>query len=140
MTIWVDDAGAEIAACSSLQFLRVVLNILPMFVHRQRFGATRNIFELDRHEIPNIDADVDAVARTPPIVVDMTENLKRIPPGMVPGDHRVMAQRVRLVFGAVPNLGKMGDAVPWQIQRWLEIVVAHDQMFTRTWELTEQHF
>jgi hypothetical protein len=120
--------------------LRIVFDVLPMFVHRQRFCAARDVLETHRHVIPNIDASVDAVARAFPVVVDVSEDLERIPAGMVPCDHRIMTQRVRLVLGAIPNFGEVRDAVPRQRQRWLQIMVADDEMLARTRKLPEQPF
>jgi hypothetical protein len=41
---------------------RIVLHIRPMPVHGQGFGASGDILKAHWHEIPNIDARIDAVA------------------------------------------------------------------------------
>jgi hypothetical protein len=82
-----------------------MFDVGPVLVHRQRFGASCDVLKADWHIIPDIDASVDAVARAFPVVVDMTEDLERVTPGMVPGNHGVVTERVRLLLRAVANLG-----------------------------------
>ena len=115
-----------------------MLDISPMLVHRQLAGPALDVFKAHRHEVPDIDADVDRVATAFPVVVYMPEHLQRIAARMVPGDHRIMAQRVELVLWSITDFGEVLHAVPWKIQRWLRVVIADDQMFARTGQLTEQ--
>lgn len=61
-----------------------MLHILPVLVDGQGFGATGDVFKTHRHEVP--DVDVDAVARTSPIIVDTAEELPASA-GVVSGDH-----------------------------------------------------
>lgn len=94
------------------QFLCIVLDVSPVLVHRQRFGAARDVLKPHRHEIPDVHTDVDAVARAFPVIVDMTEDLERVTACVVPGDHGVMAKRVCLLLGTVTDLSQMRDTGP----------------------------
>lgn len=84
-----------------------MLNVGPVLVDGHRSCAAGNIFKPHRHEIPDIDTDIHAIARAFPIVMDMREELKRISAGVVPCDHWVMAERMRLSLWAIPDFGEV---------------------------------
>lgn len=83
-----------------------------MHVDRQLSGAGFNMLELHWHKIPLIDADVNRVARTLPLVVNVPEELKRSLSCPVPCDHRIVAKGVTQTIRAVRNLGQMRNGVP----------------------------
>jgi hypothetical protein len=56
-----------------------------VLVDRQRFCAAGDVLKPHWHEVPDIDADVDAISRSSPIVVDVPKDLEGIPASMVPG-------------------------------------------------------
>lgn len=110
-----------------------------MLVHGERLCPSCNVFKPHWHEIPDVYTGVHAVARTGPVVVDVAKYLERIPACVVPCNHRIMAKGVRLVFGAIPDLGEVRDAVPWQRQGWLLVMVSDYEMFAGAWKLAKQH-
>ncbi len=68
----------------------------------------------------------------------MAEDLERVPARVVPRDHRVVAERVRLPLRPVADLSQMRDASPWQRLRGFQIMVADDQVFLCARQLIEQ--
>lgn len=115
-----------------------MLDVGPVLVHWQGLYAAGDVLETDGHKVPDIDADIHAVARAAPVVMDVAKDLQRIAAGVVPCDHRVMAKRVRLVLGSAPYLCQMRDTGPGQSLCRFQIVVTNDEMLFRSRQLVEQ--
>ncbi|WP_415921990.1 hypothetical protein [Tateyamaria sp. SN6-1] len=111
------------------------LDIDKVFVWQQLAGALCNLLKRNRHEIPDIDADIDGIAGAQPVVVDMAEHVQRLPPRVVPGDHRIVAQCVRLSVCPISYFGQVMNAVPRQRQCGRQAMVADDQVFFRSGQL-----
>lgn len=56
---------------------RVRLDAVPERVDWKAFGAGLDLWQGDGFETPQVDADIDAVAASGPIVVNMPEQLER---------------------------------------------------------------
>lgn len=115
-----------------------MFDIRPVLIHWQRFCAARDVLETNGHIVPDVHTRVDAVARAFPIVVDMTKDLERVTAGVIPGDHGVVAQRVRLLLWAVANLRQILNTGPWERLRWFQIMVADDEVLFCAGKLIEQ--
>ena len=109
-----------------------------MRADRECRTARSDVFKMDRLKVPHVHPDVHAVPMSQPVVVDMTKHHERIAAGVVPREHRVMAQRMTLVFRPIAHLGQRRDCVPRQGQNQILVVVAGDEMLAPARQQTEQ--
>ena len=66
-----------------------MLHVRPVRIWRQCFGTALDVFERDWHITSDIDADIDRVPASHPLVVDVAEQVQCALPCPVPCDHRV---------------------------------------------------
>lgn len=77
-----------------LDLPRIVLNILPVLVHGQRFGTACEIFKPNRHEIPNINPTFTLFREPRQLLWIRPKNCRDWGVCVVPSDHRVSRSRV----------------------------------------------
>lgn len=88
-----------------------MLHITPMFVRRELASSAFDICFSNGAEIPLIYAHIHGVTRTLPLIMDVAKKLKRSLPGVVPGDHRVVAKCVGHT-AAVLDLDHVPNCIP----------------------------
>ena len=122
--------------CRLSDQLGPMLHVRPVRIGRQCPGTALDVLECDRHIAPDIDAHIDRVPASHPLVVDVTEQVQCALPGPVPCDHRIVAQNRG--WATIPcDLGEMRHRGPGQHLRGFAIMVAHHQMLLRTRQLVE---
>lgn len=113
------------------------LHILPVPILRLCLGPRGRVAHGDGIEIPDIQPHIHRIAATPPVAVDVAEEVERTFAGVVPGDHRVVAEGHWLVGRGVVDLDQQRDAVLGQPLRQVTVMVAHQKVPTRTGQLGE---
>lgn len=67
----------------------------------------------------------------------VAEELQRAAPGMVPGHHWIVTERVGKALRIIPDFQVMRHAVPRQLQGLDPVVIADDQVLSQTRQLVE---
>ena len=69
-----------------------MLYVGPMLVDGQCLSSLLNIPDRYRHIAPYIHANIDRISATHPLVMNVTEKVQRAFPGLVPGNHWIVAE------------------------------------------------
>lgn len=103
-----------------------MFDIRPMLVNRHADCPLCYFLNLDRSKIPLVDADIYAVSRACPLVVDVAEQLQGASACAVPSDHRIVAEDEAMI--TILDLRHVLCAGPGERDYCFVVVIADDQM------------
>ena len=91
----------------------------------------------NRNITPDIDADIDRISASHPLIMHMAKQMERTFSGPVPSDHWVMIED-RMGACPVGDFGHLGHACPRELLRGLAIMIADNQMLLFAGQAGEQ--
>ena len=110
-----------------------MLHIGPMLVDGQYLSALLNVSDRHRHIAPDIHANIYSISATYPLLMNVTEKVKRTFTGLVPSDHWIMAKNGRCA-SSIRYLSQVRDRGPGQGLGGFAIMISNYKVLFCAWQ------